>query len=101
MRLSQRGLQNIRRGLKRSWADGSHRERFQRGEPDADTLRQQALHDRKGQFYCAVRVPAGTFEVRWSVLGRTDQLDVFDPNGIKVATCRLGLVLSSIAACHD
>jgi hypothetical protein len=66
---------------------------------DADTLRQRALHDRRGTFYAEiVRATEAGFtriHVYWSVSGRVDQLDGFY-NGEKVFTCRESLVLESI-----
>lgn len=93
MRLSQRGLENIRRGLKRSWSEGgTHRERFKRGELDADTLRRRALFDRKGTHYATIAMNGQTYSVLWSTLGRSDQVDIYH-NTKKLVTCRPSLVL--------
>lgn len=77
MRLSKQGIENIRRGLIRSWRDGTHRQRVQTQEIDADTTRQRALHDRKGKII-------GTFTLYHST-ARSDQFDVYQ-DGQRVAT---------------
>jgi hypothetical protein len=75
------------------------RERCLRQEIDADTLMQRARYDRRGTLYAEIRKPteAGmmTFTVRWSVNGRTDQLDIFDASQI-IATCRPSLVFAKL-----
>lgn len=87
MRLSRKGIENIKRGLRRSWKDGTHRQRQQQRKLDADTLRKHALHDRKGESYAELRFPDGrVFKLYWSTRGRTDQLDVF-LNSKLVSTC--------------
>ena len=70
MRLSKQGIENIRRGLKRSWLDGSHRQRQQAGNIDADTLRSRALYDRK----CTLIVSGVAI---YHSTHRSDQLDVY------------------------
>ena len=68
-------------------------------EIDADTMRQRAFYDRRGEFYAEVRkrTEAGdvVFTLRWSVCGRCDQLDIFDGATV-LATCRPSLVLARI-----
>jgi hypothetical protein len=107
-RLTPRARENIRRGLRNSWQPGgAHHARFRCGEPDADTARRRALDDRRGTLYAEVRTPDGQrWGLRWSVCGRTDQLDVMHAGRI-AATMRPGLALEWIAeraavtrACH-
>lgn len=70
MRLSKQGIENIRRGLKRSWVDGTHRQRQQAGNIDADTIRSRAMYDRKGTLIVSgVAIHHSTH--------RSDQLDVY------------------------
>lgn len=101
MRLSRKGIANIRRGLVRSWQDGAHRQRqLERGaNADVDTLRKRALHDRRGSLYARVTVPTEcgerTFALLWSVRGRTDQVDIISDGAI-LATIRPGAALSEI-----
>lgn len=71
---------------------------------DADTLRRRALDDRRGSLYADVYVPTELgrtlFTLRWSVRGRTDQVDVMCEGAI-LATIRPGRALEMIyeAAC--
>lgn len=99
MRLSQRGIENIRHGLKRSWIDGAHRLRQQSSDIDADTLRYRALHDRRGSFYAKItKEVAGKtidFLILWSTNGRTDQVDIFE-NGHLLKTIRPAIALKII-----
>lgn len=101
--LSPKSLANIRRGLGRSWAPGgSHDLRFRHNAVDADTLRRRALEDRRGQLYATLSYPTllgpRYFRLLWSIVGRVDQLDVFDSDGAKVITCRLSAVLNRLSA---
>jgi hypothetical protein len=68
---------------------------------DADTMRQRALYDRRGRLYAEISVETEigrvTFSARWSVRGRTDQVDLFD-GAVLVFTCRPSLVLERIHA---
>ena len=101
MRLTPRGKINIVRGLRRSWEPGgSHDLRFRSGEPDADTLRQRAAHDRRGRCVLAGRCGRLGFAVCHSTAGRTDQYDIF-LDGQLVTTIRSGLVLETLLACAD
>lgn len=94
--LSPKGIQNIKRGLRRSWESGGpHDLRFRHHEVDADTLRSRTRYDRKGTFYADIRTAAGEFKVLWSTAGRTDQLDVFH-RGKLLTTCRPNRVLKRI-----
>ena len=78
MRLSQKGINNIRRGLKQSWSEGgSHRIKQQSTEIDADTIRKRLLDDCKGKLLLTGFVPSlGKVEVYRST-NRCDQFDVF------------------------
>jgi hypothetical protein len=76
MRLSKRGIENIRRGLIRSWRDGTHRQLVQAQGIDVDTLRKRTLFDRKGQLI-------GTFTLYHST-GRSDQFDLYQNNQLAV-----------------
>jgi hypothetical protein len=69
MRLSKQGVENIRRGLKHSWENGTHRRKQQARLVDADTLRDREAYDRKGKF-------VGSFDIYHST-NRRDQFDVF------------------------
>lgn len=101
MRLSPKGIQNIKRGLKRSWESGSHRARQQTRKPDADDLMRRSLYDRRGKIVMSgslsTELGQKPFQIRWSVFGRTDQLD-FIVDGIIEKTCRpsamMGFILS-------
>jgi hypothetical protein len=96
MRLSLKGIESIRRGLRRSWTDGTHRQRQQQREPDADTMRNRALWDRKGSRFADITLPDGQlFRAYWSTCGRTDQVDVFH-DGRKVATCSPNRIFKEI-----
>ena len=92
MHLSKHGIENIKRGLKRSWEPGgSHRTRQESREIDADTDRKRALHDRRGKTLISGMIPtelgAKPVSIRWSTSGRTDQLDVIVDGSIAVI-CR-------------
>lgn len=96
MRLSRKGIENIKRGLRRSWKDGTHRQMQKAREPDAEGLRKRALWDRKGAHFSDIRMADGRlFCVHWSTLGRTDQVDVFF-EGAKVCTCSPSAIFSKI-----
>ena len=70
-RISRKGIERIRRGLFRSWKPGgTHRERCQNGEIDADTMRSRALHDRMGKLV------ASGIAIYYST-SRTNQFDLF------------------------
>jgi len=96
LKLSRKGIENIRRGLKRSWQPGgTHYAHFKRKEIDADTMRKRAQWDRKGALACTVTMSSGAaFEVRYST-SHALRLDIFHA-GRKVATCREGLALGAI-----
>lgn len=96
-RLSRKGAFNIRRGLKRSWVDGTHRQRVQHQDIDADTLRRRALDDRRGRHYATITINGLSYPVVWSCRGRSDQVDIFC-DGSLIATCRSSLVLQTITA---
>lgn len=86
MSLSQKGIERIRRGLKRSWKDGTHRQLQQQRPVSAEDIRMRALHDRKGSFFAAIHAADGrVFKAYWSTMGRTDQVDLFLDNA-KIAT---------------
>lgn len=67
--------------VKRSWDSGERHAAIIRRGVDADTLRLRALEDRRG----TVVIDAGAVVVLWSMLGRTDQMDIFE-DGRKVFT---------------
>ena len=94
MRLSRKGIENIRRGLKRSWLDGAHRQRVGR-EIDADTIRKRALFDRKGTHFADINFGGGVFRAYWSTRGRSDQVDLFC-DGVLVATCAPNRIFSEL-----
>ena len=79
-RISRKARQRILDGLRRSWAPGgTHREMQRlRGErSDSETERKRALYDARGRMLFTVVLPDGTgLEIRRSVHGRTDQLDI-------------------------
>ena len=72
MHLSEKGLKNIVRGLKRSWVDGTHRKKQKSRIIDADTLRNRAAYDRKGKFIVSVSIYHGVKNKK--------QYDVFSNN---------------------
>lgn len=83
MRLSRKGIENIRRGLRRSWQDGAHRQLQQARVPDADTLRRRALSDARGKTIFTVVLPDSTrLVVQRSIAGRTDQFDLTGYGGV-------------------
>lgn len=103
MRLSRRGIENIRRGLRRSWQDGTHRRLQKQRAPDADTLRRRALHDARGTVVFTAMLPDGSrVSVQRSVHGRTDQLDVVGASGClftgRADLCMTALLQLSSAA---
>ena len=104
MRLSLRGIQNIRRGLKRSWENGTHRTKQQTREIDADTLRDRARYDRRGSLILSGNVPTELGPkrviVRWSVLGRVDQMDIVIDT-VVVKTCRPALVIGFLVGIYS
>lgn len=79
-RLGRKARQRILDGLRRSWAPGgTHREMQRlRGErSDSETERKRALYDARGRLLFTAILPDGTrLEIRRSVHGRTDQLDI-------------------------
>ena len=79
-RLSRKARRRIVEGLHRSWAPGgTHREmQRRRGEQsDAETERKRVLHDARGRLLFTAVLPDGTnIEIRRSLQGRTDQLDL-------------------------
>ncbi len=100
MYLSKKGIENIRRGLIRSWKPGgSHDIRFRRKEIDSDTLRNRALDDRRGTFFAEIKKKMEdrfvTFTLLWSISGRRDQIDIFE-NGRNLVTIRPNKALEKI-----
>ena len=89
-RLSRKARARIVAGLKRSWAPGgTHREmqRLRGLRSDADTARKRAQHDAKGRLEFFVTYPDGSrFEIRRSLRGRAEQLDVMDAGGLTAST---------------
>ena len=79
-RLSRKARARIVAGLRRSWAPGgTHREmQLARGlRSDSETERKRALYDARGRLLFTAVLPDGTqLEVRRSIHGRTDQLDL-------------------------
>lgn len=98
-RLTPQGRERIRNALKRSWRDGTHRERQRSREIDVDSLRKRALEDRRGTHYATItkqtNLGAIYFTLLWSVAGRVDQVDIIESGSI-VATVRPSLALSTI-----
>lgn len=96
MHLSRKGIENIKRGLRRSWRDGTHRRLQQQRLPTAEDARKRALWDRKGVRFADIRLPDGRlFRAYWSVLGRSDQVDLFC-DGAKLATCAPNRIFKEI-----
>lgn len=78
---ARRHSERQRLRVKRSWDSGERHAAIIRRGVDADAVRFRALEDRRGLQV----LNAGKLVVCWSVLGRTDQLDIFE-NGRKIFT---------------
>ena len=107
MRLSPKGIENIKRGLKRSWESGVHRARQQSGGADADTMRKRAIYDRRGTLIISgqIKTEVGDkpLSVQWSTHGRSDQIDILI-DGVTVKACRPSLsmeFLIGVSAPHE
>jgi len=82
MRLSRKGIENIRRGLRRSWRDGTHRQLQRQRAPDADTMRKRAMYDARGTVILSAILPDGQrITMQRSLHGRTDQFDLTTSSG--------------------
>lgn len=99
-RYSAKRIEQMRNGLKRSWAPGgAHHKRFREGPADADTMRKRELWDRKGVRCVSFTSGGGvTYHIDHSCR-RTDAYDVRGIGSELVCSggrAKVGLYLGSL-----